>query len=90
MTDENRDVVAARSAAGHNAYRIIEEYGVETGTLIPRSVTASYLRALAALEGWPAAMDFVRQQQAANFVPMRGHKLELVWSRSADIEKAAS
>lgn len=90
MNETTKDVEAARSAAGHNAYRIVEQYGAETGALILRSVAMSYLRALAAVEGWPSTLDLVREQYTAHFVPVRGQKLQLAYSRDTGIEKVAS
>jgi hypothetical protein len=78
MKQSDRDAECARSAAGHNALRIIAEYGVALGTDMLRVVAMTYLRSLAAVIGWPETLRLVQECSALDYTPPRGAKLRLV------------
>jgi hypothetical protein len=83
MNSIDRDADAARSAAGHNAYRIVEEFGIDDGTMLLKAVSMTYLRSLAAVIGWQETLGIVREQYEGHFVPPRGQEIKLVHSRGA-------
>lgn len=84
-----KDLESARCTAGHDALRIVAEYGVDPGTDVLRVVAMTYLRSLAAVQGWPETLRLVQECSAREYRPPRDGKLHLVISNCSEIGAAS-
>lgn len=73
MDEKHR--LAAHGAAAHNAYRVVEEFGLHDGTEMLRTISGAYLLALAAVIGWPSVFQFIQHLMAGYVPPGKRKKL---------------
>ena len=75
----------AQQEAACECYRIVESHGVDDGLAIIRGKAIAYLRSVAAVSGWSDVHALICERAPSALVPVRGEKIYLAVSNTAEI-----